>query len=94
MDSTWFGFLRGFEKARIRKYGKIDVIVKISQSLHFIGDSCHNRCTRATIGVLGINKIYILNPTTEVKLLQYSGSRVEHRDVSSSYKLIFSESKW
>ena len=29
-------------------------------------DSCHSRC-------IGINKIYILNPTAVVKLLQYSG---------------------
>ena len=42
-------------------------------------DSCHGRC-------IGINKIYILNPTTVVKLLQYSGSRVEQRDGFSSYK--------
>ena len=50
-------------------------------------DSCHGRCIR-------INKIYILNPTVVVKLLQYSGSRVEHMDGFSSYKLIYSESKW
>ena len=42
-------------------------------------DSCHSRCT-------GINKIYILNPTVVAKLLQYSGSRVEHRDGFSSHK--------
>ena len=42
-------------------------------------DSCHSRC-------IGINKIYILNPTAVAKLLQYSGSRVEHRDGFSSYK--------
>ena len=30
------------------------------------GDSCHNRC-------IGINKIYILNPTVVAELLQYSG---------------------
>ena len=34
----------------------------------------------------GINNIYILNPTAVAKLLQYSGSRVEHRDGFSSYK--------
>ena len=34
----------------------------------------------------GINNIYILNPTAIAKLLQYSGSRVEHRDEFSSYK--------
>ena len=51
-------------------------------------DLCHNRCTE-------INNIYILNPTTDVaKLLQYNGSRVEHGDGFSSYKLICSESKW
>ena len=42
-------------------------------------DSCHSRC-------IGINKIYILNPTSVAKLLQYSSSRVEHRDEFSSYK--------
>ena len=42
-------------------------------------DSCQSRC-------IGINKIYILNPTTVVKLLQYSGSRVEHRDEFSLHK--------
>ena len=40
---------------------------------------CHSRC-------IGINKIYILNPTSLAKLLQYSGYRVEHRDGFSSYK--------
>ena len=29
-------------------------------------DSCHSRC-------IGINKIYIINPTAVAKLLQYSG---------------------
>ena len=42
-------------------------------------DSCHSRC-------IEINKIYILNPTAVAKLLQYSGSKVEHRDGFSSYK--------
>ena len=42
-------------------------------------DSCHSRC-------IGINKIYILNPTVVVKLLQYSGSRVELKDGFSLYK--------
>ena len=42
-------------------------------------DSCHSRCS-------GINKIYILNHTAVAELLQYSGSRVEHRDEFSSYK--------
>ena len=42
-------------------------------------DSCHSKCT-------GINKIYILNPTVVAKLLQYSGSRVEHKDEFSLYK--------
>ena len=44
-------------------------------------DSCNSRC-------IGINKIYILSsaPTAVAKLLQYSGSRVEHRDEFSSYK--------
>ena len=42
-------------------------------------DSCHSRC-------IGINKIYILNPTAVVELLQYSGFRVEHRDGFSSHK--------
>ena len=43
------------------------------------GDSCHSRC-------IGINKIYILNPTAVAKLLQYSGFRVEHGDGFFSYK--------
>ena len=44
-------------------------------------DSCHGRCT-------GINNIYKpkIPPTAVAKLLQYSGSRVEHRDGFSSYK--------
>ena len=44
-------------------------------------DSCHNRVIR--------NQQYLypkFPPTTVVKLLQYSGSRVEHRDGFSSYK--------
>ena len=28
------------------------------------------------------------------EVLQYSGSRVKHRDGFSSYKLIYSDSKW
>ena len=40
-----------------------------------------------------INNIYILNPTTVAKLLQYSGSRVEHRDGFSSYKRFAMKSK-
>ena len=44
-----------------------------------VHDSCHSRC-------IGINKIYILNPTAVEKLLRYSCSRVEHRDGFSSYK--------
>ena len=45
-----------------------------------LSDSCHSRCC-------GINKIYNLNsPTAVAKLLQYSGSRVEHRDGFSSHK--------
>ena len=45
-----------------------------------VSDSCHNRCTE-------INKIYNLIPLTAVvKLLQYSGSRVEHKDEFSSSK--------
>ena len=40
-----------------------------------------------------INKIYILNPTAVAKLLQYSGSRVEHRDGFSSYKRFAVKSK-
>ena len=42
-------------------------------------DSCQSRC-------IGINKIFILNPTAVEELLQYSGSRVEHRDGFSSHK--------
>ena len=62
--------------------------VRRTDRIHSWGsDSCHSRC-------IGINKIYILNPTVVVKLLQYSDSRVEHRDRFSSYKLIYSESKW
>ena len=49
--------------------------------------SCHSRC-------IGINKIYISNPTAVAELLQYSGFRVEHRDRFSSYKLIYNDSKW
>ena len=49
-------------------------------------DSCHSMC-------IGINKIYILNPTAVVKLLQYNGSRVEHRDGFSSYKRVAVKSK-
>ena len=41
----------------------------------------------------GINNIYILNPTAVAKLLQYSGSRVEHRDEFSSYKRFAVKSK-
>ena len=33
---------------------------------------------------IGINKIYIQNPTAVAELLQYSGSRVEHEDGFSS----------
>ena len=44
-----------------------------------VNDSCHSRC-------IGINKIYILNLTAVAKLLQYSGSRIEHKDVFSLYK--------
>ena len=45
------------------------------------GDSCHSRVIR--------NQQYlypIFPPTAVVKLLQYSGSRVEHKDGFSSYK--------
>ena len=42
-------------------------------------DLCHNKC-------IGINKIYILNSTAVVELLQYSGYKIEHRDEFSSYK--------
>ena len=42
-------------------------------------DSCRSRCTE-------INNIYNLKPTAVVELLQYSGSRVEHRDEFSSHK--------
>ena len=38
-----------------------------------MSDLCQSRC-------FGINKIYILNSTVVAKLLQYNGSRVEHRD--------------
>ena len=41
----------------------------------------------------GINNIYILNPTAVAKLLQYSGSRVEHKDEFSSYKRFTVKSK-
>ena len=51
---------------------------KVDIELYYGGDvvvldSCQSRC-------IGINKIYILNPTVVAKLLQYRGSRVEHRD--------------
>ena len=45
------------------------------------GDSCHSRVIW--------NQQYLypkFPPTAVVKLLQYSGSRVEHRDGFSSYK--------
>ena len=45
------------------------------------GDSCHSRVIR--------NQQYLypkFPPTAVVKLLQYSGSRVKHRDGFSSYK--------
>ena len=48
-------------------------------------DSCHGRVIR--------NQQYWFPkfpPTAVVKLLQYSGSRVEHRDGFSSYKLFVS----
>ena len=41
----------------------------------------------------GINNIYILNPTAVAKLLQYSGSRFEHRDGFSLYKRFAVKSK-
>ena len=47
--------------------------------LSFLVDSCHSSC-------IGINTICILNSTAVAKLLQYSGSRVEHKDGFSSYK--------
>ena len=50
---------------------------------------------RATIGLPEPTKFIILIPPIVVaKLLQYSGSRVEHRDGFSSYKMICSDSKW
>ena len=42
---------------------------------------------------IGINKIYILNLTVVVKLLQYSGSRFEHMDGFSLYKQFAMKSK-
>ena len=47
--------------------------------MDLIVNSGHSRC-------IGIKKIYILNPTAVIKLLQYSGSRVEYMDGFSSYK--------
>ena len=45
-----------------------------------VSDSC-------AVGYAGINKIYNLTPPIVVALLlQYSGSRVEHRDRFSSHK--------
>ena len=41
----------------------------------------------------GINNIYILNPIVVAKLLQCSGSRVEHSDGFSSYKRFIVKSK-
>ena len=41
----------------------------------------------------GINNIYILYPTAVAKLLQYSGSKVEHRDGFSLYKQFAVKSK-
>ena len=50
-----------------------------------LGDSFHSRVIQ--------NQQYLypkFPPTAVVKLLQYSGSRVEHRDGFSSYKLFVS----
>ena len=51
-------------------------------------DSCHSRGA-------GINNIYKpkFPPTAVAKLLQYSGSRIEHRDEFSSYQMIYSRLK-
>ena len=51
-------------------------------------DSCHYRGA-------GINNIYKpkFPPTTVVTLLQYSGSRIEHKDEFSSYQMIYSRLK-
>ena len=49
---------------------------------------------RATVGLPEPTKFIILIPPIAVaKLLQYSGSRVEHRDGFSSHKMICSDSK-
>ena len=51
-------------------------------------DSCHGRGA-------GINNIYKpkFPPTAIAKLLQYSGSRIEHRDGFSSYQMIYNRLK-
>ena len=55
--------------------------VKLHDVENFPTDSCHSRVIR--------NQQYLypkFPPIAVVKLLQYSGSRVEHRDEFSSYK--------
>ena len=60
-----------------------------------ITNACSRCLIRATVGVPESTKFIILIPPTAVaKLLQYSGSRVEHGDEFSSYKMICSDSKW
>ena len=51
-------------------------------------DLCHSRGA-------GMNNIYKpkFPPTAVAKLLQYSGSRIEHRDEFSSYQMIYSRLK-
>ena len=48
-------------------------------------DSCHSR-------VPDQQYLYLFTPTAVAKLLQYSGSRVEHRDGFSSYKRFCNDS--
>ena len=57
----------------------VELYIKEIIWLHGILIRMQSRCIR-------INKIYILNPTAVAELLQYSGSKVEHKDVFSSYK--------
>ena len=59
----------------------ITLLFSIGGTTRVILDSCHSRVIR--------NRQYLypkFPPTTVVKLLQYSGFRVEHRDGFSLYK--------
>ena len=77
---------------RLKKENSPELVMRITSVQLLI------KCTKApspatapfdscTVGYAGINKMYNLIPTTAVALLlQYSGSRVEHRYEFSSHK--------